>query len=107
MSAVNLVLAVSMMALITFGQKAIPFVTLGTFKDNKTIAYLAQQLPPAVMLILVVYALQTQWVGFSKISLIPIISSLFTAIIHLLFRQTLASISAGVIMFAILKKLLI
>lgn len=106
MSVANLILAVVMMTLVTFGQKMIPFVTLRTLKDNKGIAYLAEQLPSAVMLILVMYALRTQWVGFSKASLIPILASLLTVIIHVLFRQTLTSIIAGVLVFSLLKNFL-
>lgn len=106
MSTANLCMAIAMMTFVTFGQKIIPFITLRAFKNNKTIAYLAERLPPAVMLILVIYALRTQWVGFSNASFIPILASLFTAIVHILFRQTLVSIASGVLIFAILKNFL-
>jgi len=107
MSTVNLCLAIALMTFVTYGQKIIPFVALGAFKNNRVIAYLAERLPPAVMLLLVIYALRTQWEGFSNISFVPIFASLFTAIIHILFRHTLMSIMAGVLMFAVLKNFLI
>lgn len=107
MLTVNLCMAIALMTFVTYGQKIVPFIALGTFKDNKVIAYLAERLPPAVMLLLVIYALRTQWEGFSSISLIPIFASLFTAIIHILFRHPLMSIMAGVLMFAVLKNFLI
>lgn len=107
MSTVSLCMAIALMTFVTYGQKIVPFITLGTFKDNKIISYLAIRLPPAVMLLLVIYALRSQWEGFSNISFIPIFASVFTAIIHILFRHTLMSIMAGVLMFAVLKNFLI
>ena len=106
MSAGNLILAIIMMALVTFGQKIIPFVILKALKNSKGMAYLAERLPPAVMLILVTYALRTQWEGFSNVSLVPILASLFTAVIHVLLRQVLISITVGVLIFSVLKILL-
>ena len=107
MSAGNLILAIIMMALVTFGQKIIPFVILKALKNSKGMAYLAERLPPAVMLILVTYALRTQWEGFSNVSLVPILASLFTAVIHVLLRQVLISITVGVLIFSVLKILLL
>jgi branched-subunit amino acid transport protein AzlD len=95
------------MFFITFSQKLLPFIVLDSFRDSKVVLHLASYLPPSIMLVLTFYALKTKWVGFSYMSLPPVLSALFTGVIHILWRQTLLSLGAGISMYALLKAFLL
>jgi branched-subunit amino acid transport protein AzlD len=103
MQTLDLIIAIFIMALITFSQKWLPFLVLEPIKNSKVVNYLAKQLPPSIMIILTLYALKIQWQGWNYPSLIPISAALFTACIHVFLRKTLISISAGIATYAVLK----
>jgi branched-subunit amino acid transport protein AzlD len=103
----SLTIAIIIMAFITFSQKLLPFIVLDSFKDSKVISHLSFYLPPSIMLVLTFYALKIEWVGFSYMSLPSILAALFTGAIHILWRQTLFSLGAGVAMYALLKAFLL
>jgi branched-subunit amino acid transport protein AzlD len=103
MQELDLIIAIFIMTLITFSQKWLPFLVLEPIKNSKVISYLAKQLPPSIMIILTLYALKMQWQGWSYPSFVPISAALFTACVHTFLRKTLISISAGIVVYAILK----
>ncbi|MYL24068.1 branched-chain amino acid transporter permease [Vreelandella massiliensis] len=89
-------------ALATFATRVVPFVALAKQADHPLILHLGRYLPPAVMLILVIYALRdfrplTQaWqlnIGANGLPLI--MASLLVAGIHLWRRNALFSIIIG------------
>ena len=89
-------------ALATFATRVVPFVALAKQADHPLILHLGRYLPPAVMLILVIYALRDfrllmdNWqLNISANGLPLIIAGLLVAGIHLWRRNALVSIIAG------------
>jgi branched-subunit amino acid transport protein AzlD len=89
-------------ALATFATRVVPFVALAKQADHPLILHLGRYLPPAVMLILVIYALRDfrllteTWqlnIGANGIPLI--IAGLLVAVAHLWRRNALVSIMIG------------
>jgi len=98
-----IVLAIAVMALVTYFLRLAPFVIFG--KHQKTpewIIYIGKYLPPAVMGMLIVYSLKNTDV--SQISQIaPLAIAVFiTTIFHLWKRNNLVSILSGTIIYMLL-----
>lgn len=107
MSVFDLVVILSVMTLITFTQKYVPFVAFSHIRDNVSIKYLGEKLPGAVMLILVLFTLKestTQFNADGMALFIPsCIATIVTALVHILFRQVLISIFLGVMTYGIVQ----
>lgn len=93
---------ITVCAVATFATRVVPFVALAKQADHPLILHLGRYLPPAVMLILVIYSLRdfrplTQgWqlnVGTDGLPLI--MASLLVAGLHLWRRNALFSIITG------------
>lgn len=89
-------------ALATFTTRVLPFVALSRQADNPLILHLGRYLPPAVMLILVIYALRdftplaSEWrLNMGDDGLPMLVASLIVAGMHLWRRNALLSIMLG------------
>jgi len=90
-----LVATIAVMAAATLATRALPFLMLGRFMERPRVRYLGRYLPPAVMLLLVVYAVRdvTPWqppYGAYQFTGIAV-----TALAHWQWRNALISISCG------------
>lgn len=90
-------------AICTFATRALPFLIFGGKKEvSPVIQYLGKVLPPAIMIILVVYCLRninffTGGRGIPEFLAIAVV-----AILHLWKKNTLLSIGAGTIFYMLL-----
>ncbi|MFO7909859.1 AzlD domain-containing protein [Vreelandella aquamarina] len=99
-------------ALATFATRVLPFVALYRQADHPLIIHLGRYLPPAVMLILVIYALRDlrpltpdQTLSFDANGLPLLIASLTVAALHLWRRNALLSIGLGTASYMLMVQL--
>lgn len=101
MSQTTLILIIGVCALATFATRVLPFMALSRHAEHPLVLHLGRYLPPAVMLILVLYALRdfrplaanSLNVGADGWPLI--IASLTVTLLHLWRRNALLSIIGG------------
>jgi branched-subunit amino acid transport protein AzlD len=101
MSIAYLLAFILVCALATFATRVVPFIALARQADHPLILHLGRYLPPAVMMILVIYALR----GFRPLldgrlnvtgtGWPMLIASLVVAALHLWRRNALLSIIGG------------
>ena len=101
MSPPSLLLFIAVCALATFATRVIPFVALARHADHPLIIHLGRYLPPAVMMILVIYALRDfrplldGRLNAGADGWPMILASLVVVVLHLWRRNALLSIIAG------------
>ncbi|MGE4532120.1 branched-chain amino acid transporter permease [Halomonas sp.] len=101
MSTPSLLLFIAVCALATFATRVIPFVALARHADHPLILHLGRYLPPAVMMILVIYALRDfrplldGRLNAGGDGWPMILASLLVVVLHLWRRNALLSIIAG------------
>ena len=94
---------VAVMAAVTFGIRALPFLLFPSGrKQPKIISYLSGVLPHAVIAMLVVYCLKDVSVTAAPHGLPEAISIAVTAGIHLWRRNTFLSLAVGTVLYMIL-----
>jgi branched-subunit amino acid transport protein AzlD len=98
------IIIISIAAIVTFVIRWLPFLLFDNKKKQipKSITYLGDILPQAVMAILIVYSLK--FVDFQTISgfLPELISVAVVIIIHILKRSNLLSIGLGTVVYMVL-----
>lgn len=101
MNLTHLLVFIMVCAVATFATRVIPFVALAKQADHPLILHLGRYLPPAVMMILVIYALREfrplldSQLNTSASGWPMIIASLIVAALHLWRRNALLSIIGG------------
>ncbi|TDX29059.1 branched-subunit amino acid transport protein AzlD [Modicisalibacter xianhensis] len=101
MSHAMLILTIAVCALATFATRVLPFVALSRHAEHPLILHLGRYLPPAVMLILVLYALRhfrplaEGSLNGGENGLPLILASATVAMLHLWRRNALLSIIGG------------
>ncbi|QEA39997.1 branched-chain amino acid transporter [Pistricoccus aurantiacus] len=101
MTTTSLLIFILVCALATLATRVLPFIALSRQADNPLILHLGRYLPPAVMLILVLYALQDfRPLSDGQLNVSPngwpmILASLSVVILHLWRRNALLSIVTG------------
>ncbi|WP_324823092.1 branched-chain amino acid transporter permease [Sinanaerobacter sp. ZZT-01] len=92
---------VAVMAAVMLGQRATPFVL---FKKGtpKSIDYIGQALPPAVMAMLIIYSLKAVSLSSFPHGLPELIALAFISIVHIWKHNNLISILGGTILYMIL-----
>lgn len=104
-----IIIAVS--ALATFATRVLPFVALSRHADHPLILHLGRYLPPAVMMILVLYALRDfRPLAEGQINMAPaglpmLIASVSVAVLHLWRRNALLSIVGGTGLYMLMVQL--
>lgn len=94
-----LLLAILVMALATFATRAAPFLLLRRGAEHPLVLYLGRYLPPAVMLLLVVYCLKDVPWDAPPHGLPQLLAVAVTAAVHVWRRNALLSIAAGTGLF--------
>lgn len=97
-------LLVAVIAIITAALRFAPFVVFRR-KTPKLITYLAKALPYAIMAMLVVYCLRGISFTSYPYGLPELISVAAVAALHIIFKKTLLSIGAGVVLYMLLIQL--
>lgn len=92
----------AVIALVTAAVRALPFLVFRGREIPKTIKYLGDVLPTAIMVTLVVYCLKSINLLNGNHGLPELISVLAVVLIHLWRRNTLLSIAAGTVLYMVL-----
>lgn len=101
MSHFELLAYIAVCALATFATRSVPFVALAKQAEHPLILHLGRYLPPAVMLVLVIYALREfrplagGQLNVADNGLPMLLAALIVAILHLWRRNALLSIMLG------------
>lgn len=101
MNEATLVIVIIVSALATFATRVLPFVALSRQADHPLVLHLGRYLPPAVMMILVLYALRDfRPMALGSLNLdangIPmLIAAICVVVLHLWRRNALLSIIGG------------
>ncbi|HIU77839.1 MAG TPA: AzlD domain-containing protein [Candidatus Avilachnospira avicola] len=103
----EVLLIIGLCCLITFGIRLIPFVFLRGDKVPPMVVYLGRFLPPAIMMILIIYCLRS--ISFYETPYgIPELLSIGACLLMLRIRRdTVLSIAAGTLIYMMLIRLMI
>lgn len=94
---------VAVVALCTLLTRALPFCILGGKREvPAAVQYLGKVLPPAIMMILVVYCLKSVNLLEGTRGIPEILSIALVVLLHLWKRNTLLSIGAGTVLYMFL-----
>lgn len=97
------ILLIIVVAVVTFFTRAIPFLIWGGKREvPPLIKYLGKVLPPAIMVILVVYCLKNVNLLQGNHGAPEFIASGMVIILHLWKRNTLLSVGVGTVTYMIL-----
>ncbi|SHE93586.1 Branched-chain amino acid transport protein AzlD [Modicisalibacter ilicicola DSM 19980] len=107
----TLALMIVISALATFATRVLPFIALSRHAEHPLILHLGRYLPPAVMMILVIYALRDfrpvleGQLNLAANGLPTLIASLVVASLHLWRRNALVSIIGGTGLYMVMVQL--
>ena len=94
---------IAVAAVITLFIRAIPFVAFGGKREvPTTVTYLGKVLPPAIMVILVVYCVKGINLMVGNHGIPELLSIAVVAGLHIWKRNTLLSIAVGTVLYMIL-----
>lgn len=94
---------IAVAAIVTLIIRAIPFVAFGGKREVPvTVTYLGKVLPPAIMVILVVYCVKSIHLFSGSHGIPELLSIAVVAALHVWKRNTLLSIAVGTILYMIL-----
>jgi branched-subunit amino acid transport protein AzlD len=101
----QMLLMIAVIAMATFATRALPFICFGSRKPPVILLTIEKNLPPMILLLLVIYCLKDiQW--FSAPYGIPEILSIgFVAGLHLWKRNAMLSIFLGTAFYMIIMQL--
>lgn len=100
------VLAIVIMAAISYALRALPFLIFGKKETPPFIQYLGRYLPYAIMGMLVVYCLKDVRPLAYPYGLPELIAVLIVALLHIWRRNTLISIVGGTVSYMLLVQLI-
>ena len=100
------VLVIGVVAAVTWGLRAFPFLLFGNKPLPKTVQYLGKALPPAIMTVLVIYCLRNTTFGSSPFGIPEIISCALVVVLHIIKNNMYLSIIAGTVCYMILIRVL-
>lgn len=101
-STVYMIATIAVVASVTWGLRAFPFLVFGNRKLPQLVKYLGYVLPPAIMIILVFYCIRNTGFGKYPYGLVEIISILLVILVHIKKKNIYVSIMAGTICYMIL-----
>ena len=94
---------IAVAAIVTFIIRAIPFVAFGGKREVPvTVTYLGKVLPPAIMVILVIYCIKGIHLLSGSHGIPELLSIAVVTALHVWKRNTLISIAVGTILYMIL-----
>lgn len=94
---------IAVAAIVTFIIRAIPFVAFGGKREvPATVTYLGKVLPPAIMVILVIYCIKGIHLLSGNHGIPELLSIAVVTALHVWKKNTLLSIAVGTILYMIL-----
>ena len=97
---------IAVAAIVTLLIRAIPFVVFGGKREvPATVTYLGKVLPPAIMVILVIYCVKGIHLFSGNHGLPELLSIAVVAVLHVWKKNTLLSIAVGTILYMVLVQL--
>lgn len=97
------ILIILVMAAVTFGLRATPFILFSkTGKTPAIITYLGNGLPPAVIAMLIIYCFRNTAVSTYPFGLPEVLAALLVVLLHLWKRNNLLSILGGTCAYMLL-----
>ena len=100
------VAAIAVVALVTWGLRAAPFLLFGNRPLPKTMRYLGKALPPALMTVLVIYCLRNTRFDQSPFGIPELASCTLVALLQIVKKNMYLSIIAGTVCYMILIRVL-
>ena len=98
--------AIGVVALVTWGLRAFPFVLFGNKPLPKTIRYLGKVLPPAIMTVLVIYCLRDTAFSQSPFGIPELAASALIVVLQIIRKNMYLSIIAGTVCYMILIRIM-
>ena len=98
--------AIAVVALVTWGLRAAPFLLFGNRPLPKTMRYLGKALPPAIMTVLVIYCLRNTSFDHSPFVIPELASCTLVALLQIVKKNMYLSIIAGTVCYMILIRVL-
>ena len=96
------ILVIGVVAAVTWGLRAFPFLLFGKKPLPKTIQYLGKMLPPAIMTVLVIYCLRDTTFGQAPFGVPEIVSCALVVILQIIKNNMYLSIIAGTVCYMVL-----
>ena len=100
------VAAIAVVALVTWGLRAAPFLLFGNRPLPKTMRYLGKALPPAIMTVLVIYCLRNTRFDHSPFGIPELTACALVALLQTVKRNMYLSIIAGTVCYMVLIRVL-
>lgn len=100
------IIAIAVMAGVTFLLRVLPFLVFGDKKTPAYIEFLGKYLPYAIMGMLVVYCLKGVSLVTAPFGIPELIAVVLVAVLHIWKRNTLLSIISGTVCYMVLIQLL-
>lgn len=100
------VAAIAVVALVTWGLRAAPFLLFGSRPLPKAMRYLGRALPPAIMTVLVIYCLRNTAFDRSPFGIPELAACALVALLQIVKRNMYLSIIAGTVCYMVLLRVL-
>ena len=98
--------AIGVVAIVTWGLRAFPFLLFGSRPLPKTVEYLGKALPPAIMTILVIYCLKDTVFVKYPFGLPEVSAGILVAVLQIVKKNMYLSIIAGTVIYMILIRII-
>lgn len=103
MDRMEIIFAIFLCAVITFGIRAVPFLIFGGKNElPSAVKYLAKYLSPVIMAALIIYCLKGMPAQGILDNMAVIAGIAVTVVLHLWKKNTLLSIGAGTVVYMVL-----
>ena len=96
------ILIIAVTALVTLLLRAMPFILFGKNELPQTVKYLGNVLPPAIMVILVIYCVRNVNLFAGSRGIPEFIAIAVVAVLHIRRKNTLLSILSGTVCYMLL-----
>ena len=98
--------AIAVVALVSWGLRAAPFLLFGNRPLPKTMRYLSKALPPTIMTVLVIYCLRNTSFDHFPFGIPELASCTLVALLQIVKKNMYLSIIAGTVCYMILIRVL-
>ena len=98
--------AIAVVALVTWGLRAFPFLLFGGRPLPKTVEYLGKVLPPAIMTVLVVYCLKDASFTAFPFGIPELSAGALVVILQIVKKNMYLSIIAGTVLYMVLIRII-
>ena len=98
--------AIAVVALVTWGLRAAPFLLFGSRPLPATMRYLGKALPPAIMTILVIYCLRNTAFNQYPFGMPELAACALVALLQIVKKNMYLSIVAGTVCYMVLIRVL-